>query len=531
MPAHFRIVASQRDDALKTSLAKALTLNNPLSLVEDAEGDGAFVIALWREGIADEEAEQIISACLSAANGDRLVLVEIDGTVPPFGLRDLATITWKRSTSAVSLERRVRKHIALLSLPTLTPQQARWRGAVISLIIAVPAVAAAVALYLSSAVGLVGALVVGASFALLSVTVYWCVRALLNWLDKPFHRARNALRRRRLGILRGLRLLMTSLPILSFLTMAAVNTVQLRSTSIEMISDLGSSSSALRHTLDRRDAIADRIATVEFLLSTHRPDGQLNDPDDVRIISPDDLMDVSTPDEYAELQSELSTLYEQYVAELVAQSKHFEVPSRIADASQYELLRINEASLRYSLEASKEDAARWRWSAGGLGCVVVGLLVFLAWGRGRAASRDRKQLQLSVREATVTPSQALFISYARRDAARVDTVIAAIEGLGRSVWMDRRALTGDGEWTAQLASAITRAGGVVVMCSKAAFASDYVARELHLAMQEKKSIFAFDLEPAEEPLAIRFILAGAQRFDVSSGDVGDAVRRALAQGS
>ena len=76
--------------------------------------------------------------------------------------------------------------------------------------------------------------------------------------------------------------------------------------------------------------------------------------------------------------------------------------------------------------------------------------------------------------------------------------------------------------------AIKGSRAVVLMASPSAYASDQVVRELYLAMGAKKLIVPIELEPAELPDELAYILAPFQRHAVQSGDTRTMLSRALA---
>ena len=59
---------------------------------------------------------------------------------------------------------------------------------------------------------------------------------------------------------------------------------------------------------------------------------------------------------------------------------------------------------------------------------------------------------------------------------------------------------------------------VVLMASRHAYASDQVVREMYLAMSEKKPIVPLELETAEIPDELQYILAPFQRHRLEGGD-------------
>lgn len=125
-------------------------------------------------------------------------------------------------------------------------------------------------------------------------------------------------------------------------------------------------------------------------------------------------------------------------------------------------------------------------------------------------------------------ADALFVSYAHHDLSRVDPLVSQIEAMGRTVWIDRVGMTGGPGWAGQITRAIKGSRAVVLMASPSAYASDQVVRELYLAMGAKKLIVPIELEPAELPDELAYILAPFQRHAVQSGDTRTMLSRALA---
>jgi hypothetical protein len=124
--------------------------------------------------------------------------------------------------------------------------------------------------------------------------------------------------------------------------------------------------------------------------------------------------------------------------------------------------------------------------------------------------------------------QRIFVSYSHQDIARVDPIIAEIEKLGHAVWIDRRELSGGPGWAGQIVRGLRAARSVVLMASRHAYASDQVVREMYLAMSEKKPIVPLELEAAEIPDELQYILAPFQRHRLDGGDRSSVVRNALA---
>jgi hypothetical protein len=115
----------------------------------------------------------------------------------------------------------------------------------------------------------------------------------------------------------------------------------------------------------------------------------------------------------------------------------------------------------------------------------------------------------------VAPSDAVFVSYARANQQLVLPVIEAAKETGRRFWVDQDGGIGAGEnWAAEIVRAIRGATGVVVMCSKAAFESDHVKREIYLADRYKKRLLPVFVEAAEPPEDFEYFFAGVQHLNL-----------------
>jgi hypothetical protein len=121
----------------------------------------------------------------------------------------------------------------------------------------------------------------------------------------------------------------------------------------------------------------------------------------------------------------------------------------------------------------------------------------------------------------------LFISYSHRDRAQVLPLVERIEAMGHPVWMDREGLTGGPGWGVQIVRAIKASRAVVLMASNRSYGSDHVVREMYLAMNHRKPIVPIELERADLPEELEYIIAQYQRHDVTEGP-DEALARALA---
>jgi hypothetical protein len=112
----------------------------------------------------------------------------------------------------------------------------------------------------------------------------------------------------------------------------------------------------------------------------------------------------------------------------------------------------------------------------------------------------------------------LFLSYSRRDEARVLPLVEKLRASGLAVWMDQSGIDGATLWAQEITDAIRRAKICLLFASAASFGSKHVARELSLAVEEGKPILPLHLEPVETPSTLRYQLAGIQHIILYEGD-------------
>ncbi len=152
----------------------------------------------------------------------------------------------------------------------------------------------------------------------------------------------------------------------------------------------------------------------------------------------------------------------------------------------------------------------------------IGLIVF-------AVRRNRNAPAGGVMHAKIrAPSTTaqVFASYARLDARKVDSIVGTLQGGGIDVWIDRERLPGGQLWPAEIVRAIRDSQALAVFCSRHAFASDNVFRELHLAASFRKPLIPIALDPTPMPDTFLYYLSAHQ--SVSAAHV-PAVRDALAK--
>jgi hypothetical protein len=187
---------------------------------------------------------------------------------------------------------------------------------------------------------------------------------------------------------------------------------------------------------------------------------------------------------------------------------------------------VDRFGVRYGLQSG---VAEWLFAA------AIGLmLIVLSAALARAASRPGARRAAPSSATAPAPSGAMFVSYARANALSVLPVIEAAKHAGREFWLDQKGGAVGETWAGDLARAIRDAAGVVVMCSKAAFDSDHVKREVYLADRFRKKLVPVFIERAQPPEDFEYFFAGVESlnlFDTPEAERPLALARALGAAS
>ena len=105
----------------------------------------------------------------------------------------------------------------------------------------------------------------------------------------------------------------------------------------------------------------------------------------------------------------------------------------------------------------------------------------------------------------------VFISYSRRDADVVESIVSELEAAGIDVWLDREDITAGKQWRKQIVEAIDTADAFVLNLSPNSAASDNVLKELNLAEEALDPfILPVMLSEMKIPNEMRYQLAGTQ---------------------
>jgi hypothetical protein len=156
------------------------------------------------------------------------------------------------------------------------------------------------------------------------------------------------------------------------------------------------------------------------------------------------------------------------------------------------------------------------------GIAAAGLVLVVAVAFRPRPSRRKRARAPEMREEASAPeavaedagdaadTHAVFVSYARVDSGRVLPVCDAVKAQGMALWLDHEGIDAGESWAGEIVRAIRAVRGVAVMCSKAAFESDHVKREVFLADRYKKRLVPILLENAPMPDDFEYFFAGVQ---------------------
>lgn len=113
----------------------------------------------------------------------------------------------------------------------------------------------------------------------------------------------------------------------------------------------------------------------------------------------------------------------------------------------------------------------------------------------------------------------VFVSYAREDLKRVQPWVQELKDGGVSAFFDMESLLGGGKWQGEIAEAIHSAKLVILFVSRSSVASEFVPKELALAVEMKKHILPVFLEETEVRGQLAFCIAGLQRVQAHGPQV------------
>jgi hypothetical protein len=99
----------------------------------------------------------------------------------------------------------------------------------------------------------------------------------------------------------------------------------------------------------------------------------------------------------------------------------------------------------------------------------------------------------------------IFISYAHADRQFVERLTHNLGRQGFDVWMDRRSIKGGSDWAKAIEEGIKSSEIFLLCCSEASVVSEWVAKEVELALAIERHIYPLRLEAVDLPDTVRHL--------------------------
>jgi hypothetical protein len=153
--------------------------------------------------------------------------------------------------------------------------------------------------------------------------------------------------------------------------------------------------------------------------------------------------------------------------------------------------------------------------------LMIGVVALFAFARSKRRSVGAQAQAPGGGMGGGAGGDPLFVSYSHADNLAVVPVVEAVQAQGRSVWIDNKGINTGESWAGEIVRAIKGAKGVIVMCSKQAFESDHVKREVYLADRYKKPMVPVFIEAAAPPEDFEYFFAGVQWLELHKTPAAD----------
>lgn len=140
------------------------------------------------------------------------------------------------------------------------------------------------------------------------------------------------------------------------------------------------------------------------------------------------------------------------------------------------------------------------------------LLLKILWRAGWGSDQRRRVLMERLRGSR------LFVSYSRKDEARVLAIVRSLEAAGASIWIDQGGITAGEDWPERLADNINASQGLLAFISVNAATSDYFVREILYALKRQKPVIGIRLDDAALPDKVDLMLGDIQQVAVGTPD-------------
>ena len=115
-------------------------------------------------------------------------------------------------------------------------------------------------------------------------------------------------------------------------------------------------------------------------------------------------------------------------------------------------------------------------------------------------------------------SEEVFVSYSRKDRAKILSLVSMLRSSGASVWVDESAIDGATLWSQEIVGAIRKSKVFLLALSSHSIESENVVKEVALASESGKRILPVMLEDTEIPESMAYPLAGIQRVNFFGED-------------
>lgn len=111
----------------------------------------------------------------------------------------------------------------------------------------------------------------------------------------------------------------------------------------------------------------------------------------------------------------------------------------------------------------------------------------------------------------------VFISYSRRNTDFAEKLALELQGAGADVWFDQHNIKAGSAWDSSIDAAIDSCDILLLVCSKAAVASENVLDEVGFALSEKKTVVPVLIEPCKLPFRVKRLTSYDLSKDLTAG--------------
>jgi TolB-like protein len=122
----------------------------------------------------------------------------------------------------------------------------------------------------------------------------------------------------------------------------------------------------------------------------------------------------------------------------------------------------------------------------------------------------------------------VFVSYASRDVAVADAVVAALERHGVACWIAPRDVKGGALYADAIVRSISDAKALVLVLSENSVASAHVSKEVERASSKRRPVIALRIDDAPLSPALEYFLGESHWIDARAGDMDAAMAKLIA---